>query len=69
MNVIDAVKKACMEPTLLDSLSWICIWESERIVRQAKMNKVVNIETGARWETCFKHCLGLVIDQYKKDLE
>jgi hypothetical protein len=58
MNIIEATKKACEEPTLLDALSWICVWESERVVRQARSNE--------QWETCFKVCLESVMKEYAK---
>lgn len=56
MNIGDAVKRACKEPTLLDALTWICIWESERVVRQARQNE--------QWGTCFKICLKSVMDAF-----
>jgi len=57
MNITEAVARACEEPTLLDALSWICVWESERVVKQARKNE--------RWETCFKTCLERVMEQYE----
>lgn len=59
MTINEAVKRACQEPTLLDALSWICIWESERIVKQAKKN--LRDVDGKGWDTCFKICLGRVM--------
>ncbi len=58
MNITEATKRACEEPTLLDALSWICVWESERVVKQAKKNE--------QWETCFKVCLRSVLDEWPK---
>ena len=34
MNIDQAVLRACGELTLLDALSWICVWENERVIRQ-----------------------------------
>ncbi len=55
-NIIEATKRACEEPTLLDALTWICVWESLRVVKQARENP--------QWETCFKVCLRSVLDNY-----
>jgi len=52
----------CKEPTLLDALTWICIWESERIVKQAK--KGLRDSDGKGWDTCFKICLKTVMETY-----
>lgn len=67
MNIIKAVKRACEEPTLLDALSWICVWESERAIKQAYEYAISNKRThdGAGWEICFKHCIKLVMESYK----
>lgn len=56
LNITEATKRACEEPTLLDALAWICVWESERVVQQARENP--------QWETCFKVCLRSVLDNY-----
>lgn len=64
MNITEATERACKEPTLLDALSFICIWETERVVKQAKADKIVNPNTGARWETCFKVSLKSVMDRW-----
>lgn len=58
MNITEATKRACEESTLLDALTWICIWESERVVKQARANP--------QWETCFGICLKLVTEEYNK---
>ncbi len=68
MNLAEATKKACEEETLLDALSWICVWETERVIKQYKRN----VDTGQRtyqgglWETCFKLCLKSVMKHYKE---
>lgn len=62
MNITEAVKQACKEPTLLDALSWICVWESERVVKQAKKN--LRDADGKGWDTCFKFCLREVMEEY-----
>lgn len=61
MNITEATQRACQEPTLLDTLTWICVWESERVVRQTR-------ET-PQWETCFRVCLESVLKAYEPQLE
>jgi hypothetical protein len=46
MNLTEAAAKACEELTLIDALVYISVWETERIVKQARANET--------WETCFK---------------
>ena len=65
MNIFRAVEKACKEPTLLDALSWICVWESERIVKQAK--KGLRDVEGKGWDTYFRVCIKEVLDKYFND--
>ena len=65
MKIDEAVKKACQEPTLLDALSYICVWESERAIEQAR-HRYGSGTDGVGWDTCFKHCLRLVMEQYDK---
>jgi hypothetical protein len=64
MNIVEAAKRACEEPTLLDALSWICVWDSERAIKQALTNYGSGTD-GAGWDTCFKTCLKHVLDAYK----
>ena len=45
MNITEATKRACEEPTLLDALTFICVWESERVVHNDQ------------WDTRFKGSL------------
>jgi len=66
MNITEATKRACKEPTLLDALTWICVWESERVVKQAKKN-LRDLE-GKGWDTCFRACLKEVMREYRKPL-
>lgn len=64
MNVEEAVKIACKEPTLVKAFSWIAVWESERAIRQALEQK--RDANGKMWDTCFEHCFNLVLDSYKE---
>ena len=59
MNLIESVKEACTKPTLLDALTYVAIWESERAIKQAKENP--------QWETCFRFCFKEVMKNYKKE--
>lgn len=68
MRIAEAVEKACQEPSLVAALSFICLWESERIVKQAHKNLTnntpANPDTGQMWETCFEICIKSVLDRY-----
>lgn len=66
MNISEATKISCKEPTLLDALTQICIWESERAIKQA-MKGLIDVD-GKRWDTCFKMCLKSVMDNYPKEV-
>lgn len=56
MNATEAVSRAVEEPTLAKALSWICVWECERAIRQAKSNP--------QWETCFEYCIKAVMEAW-----
>jgi len=60
MNITEILERAMKEPTLLDALSVACIWEAERAIEQARENKYEG------WETCFKHTIKLVFDEWEK---
>lgn len=59
IKVTKAIETACKEPTLLDALSWICLWENDRIVQVIKKNP------DKIFDTCFKHCLKLVMTEWR----
>lgn len=62
----EAIARACQEPTMVDALSWICVWESERVVRQAHQffNTGIRQPDGKGWDTCFRVCIKAVMDAY-----
>lgn len=68
MNAAEAIDRACQEPALLDALSWIAVWESERAIAQARGF----FETGERtahnptagWDTCFRYLFGRVTERW-----
>lgn len=69
MTFTEAVAKACTEPTLADALTWIAVWETEQVVRQAKKYFETGISTashGGGWDTCFKVCFKEVLLKYPK---
>lgn len=67
-KVDEAVKRSCAELSLAEALSWIAVWETERVVRQAARNILSGERThvGGLWETMFQHCFSLVLDAYPK---
>jgi hypothetical protein len=68
MNLTEAVERACQEPSLIDALSWICVWESERAIQQALEWQKTGVSTAAygSWDTCFKPCIEEVMKNYPK---
>lgn len=64
MNIDEAVAEAIKQSTLIDALTWICIWESERIVKQVR-NNLGSGSNGAGWDTCFKVCIERTMAAYK----
>lgn len=70
MNVDEAVKRACEEPTLEAALGWIAIWECERAIAQALEYKRTGVSTagnGGGWDTLFEHFFGLVLAAYREE--
>jgi hypothetical protein len=68
MNIDEATKRACEEPTLLEALTYICLWECERAIHQARFNYGSGAN-GAGWDTCFKVCIKNVFEKYNKAIE
>jgi hypothetical protein len=64
MNITEAVDRAIQECTLIDALSWICVWESERAIQQARFNYGSG-SNGQGWDTCFKYCISEVVKRYQ----
>ena len=67
MNISEAVKIACKEPTLVDALGWIAVWEGERAIQQAKRFFETGERTGAEgtaWDFCFTYCFKRVIEAW-----
>jgi len=68
MNVVEAAKKACEEPTLSEALSWIAVWENDRAVKQALENTKTGNLTGSHhgglWDTCFGVCFDKILELY-----
>jgi hypothetical protein len=68
MKLTEAVERACQEPTLVDALTWIAVWECERAIEQAHAYKLTGISTAAHggWDTCFKSCFSAVMEEWAK---
>ncbi len=69
MNLAEAVKHACAEPTLIKALAFVAVWETERVVKQALEHHRTGVSTashGGGWDTCFELCLGEVLERYGK---
>ena len=69
MKIDEAVEEACKQPSLIDALDWIAIWESERVTKQAHNFLNTGVSTagdGKGWNTCFKHCFEEVMYKWEK---
>ena len=65
----EIVHLACGMETLLDALTVVCIWESERAIKQALKWKETGKSTaasGGGWDTCFRVCLKTVMLNWSK---
>lgn len=68
MNIEEALTRACAEPTLVKALSWIAIWETERVAQQAVQHEKTGVSAaacGGKWDTCFDLCFTNVIARWK----
>jgi hypothetical protein len=65
MNIDQAVARACEEPTLVKALSWIAVWEAERVVKQAfrwkESGGISTASHGGGYDTCFEYCFTRVL--------
>lgn len=61
MTLQEAVGRACEKPTLVEALTYICVLESERVVKQARANP--------QWETCFMQCIKPVLEVWGANRE
>jgi hypothetical protein len=61
MNIDQAVARALEQPTLADALTWICVWENDRAVQQAKARP------DEPRETCFGMCIRRVREAWVSD--
>lgn len=65
LNINELVKLAIEQPTLIDALTFISVWESERIVKQARFN-FGSGSNGAGWDTCFRTCISTVMKAWEE---
>ena len=68
MNVWEAAKRACEEPTLLDGLALMANWETMRAVDQAIRYTASGERTpdGGTYETCFKRSFEVFLEEWAK---
>ena len=67
MNLKEAVNRACQEPSLVDALTFIAVWECERAISQAREFDRTGVRTGAgdaAWDTCFRFCFSAVMKEW-----
>lgn len=58
MSITEIVEQSCKQSTLAAALAYVAIWETERVVKQARQNPT--------WDTCFEYIFNCVIDQWNK---
>lgn len=72
MNINEAVEKACKEPTFLEALAWIAVWENDRAVKQAIEHEKTGVSTagnGGNWDTLFLFCFKEVSRSWKVSVD
>jgi hypothetical protein len=64
-----AAKRACQEPSLVEALSWIAVWDADRAVREAIRHHDAGTRDvdGFGYHTCFLHCFRLVMDLWERE--
>lgn len=65
----EAVNRACREASLVEALTWIAVWETERAIDQAVEFGRTGIRTGsngAAWDTCFRVCFEAIMEAWPK---
>ena len=65
-----AVERACQEPTLVDALAWIALWECERVipVARAVLGDGPRVGGDGRgWDTCFHLLIDRVLKAWRDD--
>ena len=67
INIDEAIQSACAKPTLLEALVWICGWENERAIKQAKKGLID--ADGKGWDTCFRVCIAEILEKYEPTVE
>ena len=69
-NLAEIVRIACEQASsLVDAISMVCIWESERAIKQAFKWKETGESTashGGGWDTCFRVCIEAVIEAWEE---
>lgn len=57
MDFEEAKNRACEELTIEDALTFIVLWETERVVRRVRKDS-------GMWESCYGHCIKRVMEEY-----
>lgn len=67
MSFNELVQTACAEPTLAKALSWIAVWENDRVVKQAFRNAAYKERNpdGSLYDTCFEFLFKEVLESYE----
>lgn len=69
----DLISRAIAKPTLLDAIAFVCLWDTDRAVRQAVHNSTPGLEKiathhdGALYDTCTTHLIREVIKAWDQE--
>lgn len=72
VNLDQAVNKACEEKTLVEALTWIAVWETERVIKRVREYDKTGISTasdGKCWDTCFTLCFKKTMEKWNEKPE
>jgi len=59
----EMIEEACQKSNILDAIVYGCIWESERIIKQAASNIILD-ESGRKWDSFFKIIIEQILKEY-----
>ena len=70
MNIQEIIKTALSKPTLKEALVYVATWDTEQAIRTAirthATDEVVNVDTGAKWETFSNYLFEKVLEGWKE---
>lgn len=70
-NVTDVISRAMKEPSLQDALALVCLWECERVVKEAHeflSGRKAPGPDDQGWDTCFKFFISETIKAWEKKI-